>query len=121
MKVPASKPYFFNNDQKFILNGLKKILKGNSFLSMGNYGKSFENKFAKFIGTKYAVSCNSGTSALELICRSLNINGKEIIVPSNTFIASVNAILNSGCKPIFADCANDMLSYEYFTFQKKQL
>ena len=51
MKVPASKPYFFNNDQKFILNGLKKILKGKSFLSMGNYGKSFENKFAKFIGT----------------------------------------------------------------------
>ena len=87
---------------------LKKFLKGNSFLSMGNYGKSFENKFAKFIGTKYAVSCNSGTSALELICRSLNIKGKEIIVPSNTFIASVNAILNSGCKPIFADCANDM-------------
>ena len=113
MKVPASKPHFFNNDQKFILNGLKKILKGNSFLSMGNYGKSFENKFAKFIGTKYAVSCNSGTSALELICRSLNIKGKEIIVPSNTFIASVNAILNSGCKPIFADCANDMcIDYE---------
>ena len=108
MKVPASKPFFFNNDQQFILNGLKKILKGKSFLSMGNYGKLFENKFAKFIGTKYAVSCNSGTSALELICRSLNIEGKEIIVPSNTFIASVNAILNSGCKPIFADCANDM-------------
>ena len=113
MKVPASKPYFFNNDQKFILNGLKKILAGNSFLSMGNYGKSFENKFAKFIWTKYAVSCNSGTSALELICRSLNIKGKEIIVPSNTFIASVNAILNSGSKPIFADCANDMcIDYE---------
>ena len=118
MKVPASKPYFFNNDQKFILNGLKKILAGNSFLSMGNYGKSFENKFAKFIGTKYAVSCNSGTSALELICRSLNIKGKEIIVPSNTFIASVNAILNSGCKPIFADCGNDMC-IDYKSITKK--
>ena len=45
MKVPASKPFFFNNDQKFILNGLKKILKGKSFLSMGNYGKSFENNY----------------------------------------------------------------------------
>ena len=40
--------------------------------------------------------------------RSLKISGKEIIVPSNTFIASVNAILNSGCKPIFADCGEDM-------------
>jgi len=108
MKVPASKPYFFNSDQKSILNGFKKILLGKSFLSMGKYGKSFENKFAKFIGSKYAVSCNSGTSALELICRSLNIQNKEIIVPSNTFIASVNAILNSGCKPVFADCGDDM-------------
>jgi len=113
MKVPASKPYFFSKDQKFILDGLKKILVGKSFLSMGNYGKLFENKFAKFIGTKYAVSCNSGTSALELICRSLNIQGKEIIVPSNTFIASVNAILNAGSKPVFADCGDDMcINYE---------
>ena len=108
MKVPATKPFFFDNDQKFILNGLKKILTGKSFLSAGSYGKEFEEKFAKYIGTKYAVSCNSGTSALELICRSLKISGKEIIVPSNTFIASVNAILNSGCKPIFADCGEDM-------------
>ena len=92
MKVPATKPFFFDNDQKFILNGLKKILTGKSFLSTGSYGKEFEEKFAKYIGTKYAVSCNSGTSALELICRSLKISGKEIIVPSNTFIASVNEI-----------------------------
>ena len=108
MKVPANKPFFFNKDQKFILNRFKKILAGKSFLSMGNFGKEFEKKFSSFIGTKYAVSCNSGTSALELICRSLDIAGKEIIVPSNTFIASTNAILNAGCKPIFADCAEDM-------------
>ena len=108
MKVPATKPFFFNKDQKFILNGFKKILSGKSFLSMGSFGKEFEKKFAKYIGTKYAVSCNSGTSALELICRSLDISGREIIVPTNTFIASVNAILNSGCKPVFADCGNDM-------------
>ena len=108
MKVPATKPFFFLKDQKFILNNFKKILSGTSFLSMGNFGKKFEEKFAKYIGTKYAITCNSGTSALELICRSLNISGKEIIVPSNTFIASTNAILNSGCKPVFADCAKDM-------------
>ncbi len=108
MRVPASKPFFFDKDQKYILNGLKKILNGKSFLSMGSYGKEFEEKFAKYIGTKYAVSCNSGTSALELICRSLKIPGKEIIVPSNTFIASVNAIMNSGCMPVFADCGEDM-------------
>ena len=108
MKVPANRPFFFNKDQNFILNKFKKILDGKSFLSMGKYSREFEKKFSKFIGTKYAVACNSGTSALELICRSLEISSKEIIVPSNTFIASVNAILNAGCKPIFADCGDDM-------------
>ena len=45
----------------------------------------------------------SGGTALELAIKSLNIKGKEIIVPSQTFIASVNAITRSGCKPIFCE------------------
>ena len=111
--IPASRPFFSKNDINFINKNFKSILSGRSFLSMGKYSLEFEKKYAKFIGTKYAVACNSGTSALEIICRSLNISKKEIIVPSNTFIASVNAILNSGCKPVFADCGEDMcLSYE---------
>lgn len=111
--VPATKPFFSGENINFIAKNFKSILMGKSFLSMGKYSLTFEKNYAKFIGTKYAVACNSGTSALEIICRSLNISKKEIIVPSNTFIASVNAILNSGCKPIFADCGDDMcLSYE---------
>ena len=106
--VPATKPYFFQKDKEKILRKFSEILSGKSFLSMGKYGEKFEKNFAKYIGTKYAVACNSGTSALELICRALNLNNKEVIVPSNTFIASVNAIMNSGAKPVFADCGNDM-------------
>jgi dTDP-4-amino-4,6-dideoxygalactose transaminase len=111
--VPATKPFFSKNDINYVNKNFKSIMSGKSFLSMGKYSFEFEKNYAKFIGTKYAVACNSGTSALEIICRSLNISKKEIIVPSNTFIASVNAILNSGCKPVFADCGDDMcLSYE---------
>jgi perosamine synthetase len=111
--VPATKPFFSKNDINYVNKNFKSIMSGKSFLSMGKYSLEFEKNYAKFIGTKYAVACNSGTSALEIICRSLNISKKEIIVPSNTFIASVNAILNSGCKPVFADCGEDMcLSYE---------
>lgn len=108
MKVPATKPYFSKEDITFITEKFKEILEGKSFLSMYKYGEEFETKFAEFIGTKYAVGCNSGTSALELICRALNVEGKEVIVPSNTFIASVNAILNAGGVPVFADCSNNM-------------
>jgi dTDP-4-amino-4,6-dideoxygalactose transaminase len=108
MKVPATRPYFSEEDIKFVLDRFADILRGNSYLTMGKYAEEFEAKFANFIGVKFAVGCNSGTSALELICRALDIRGKEIILPSNTFVASANAIINAGCTPVFADCNDDM-------------
>ena len=108
MKVPATKPYFSEEDIAFVTDRLKDILRGKSFLTMHKYGAEFEKQFSEFIGTKCAVGCNSGTSALELICRALNVSGKEVILPSNTFVASANAILNAGGTPVFADCRDDM-------------
>lgn len=108
MKVPATKPYFSKEDITFITKKFKDILRGKSFLSIHKYGEEFESKFASYIGTKFAVSCNSGASALELICRAIGVEGKEVILPSNTFIATANAILNAGGRPIFADCADNM-------------
>ena len=108
MKVPATKPYFFEEDIEYITDELKDILRGNSFLSMSKHCEEFESKFASYTGTKFAVSCNSGTSALELICRAIGVAGKEVILPSNTFIATANAILNAGGQPVFADCRDNM-------------
>lgn len=107
-KVPATRPYFSEEDIEFITERFKGILRGNSFLTMHKYGEEFERKFAEFTGTKFAVGCNSGTSALELICRALKISGREVILPSNTFVASANAIINAGGIPVFADCGDDM-------------
>ncbi len=106
--IPASKPYFSTEDIEFINKNFEKILLGNSFLSQYVFSEQFEQEFSSYIGTKYAVSCNSGTSALELIFRALNIKGKEVILPSNTFIATANAIINAGCIPVFADCDETM-------------
>ena len=112
-KISATKPYFSADDIKFINKNFKEILLGNSFLSQYVFSEQFEKEFSSYIGTKFAVSCNSGTSALELIFRGLNIQGKEVILPSNTFIATANAIINAGGKPIFADCDETMcLDYE---------
>ena len=108
IKVPATKPFFFKKDINFINKKFSKILNGKSFLSQSKYAQEFENKFARFIGTKFSVSCNSGTSALELICRAINVDGKEVILPSNTFMATANAVINAGGKPIFSDCDDDM-------------
>ena len=55
--------------------------------------KNFETKFAKLIGSKYAVGVNSGTDAIEIIFKALNIkNGDEVITAANTFVATVGAI-----------------------------
>ena len=111
--IPATKPYFSIDDIDFINKNFKEILLGNSFLSQYVFSEQFEREFSAYIGTKFAVSCNSGTSALELIFRSLNINGKEVILPSNTFIATANAIMNAGGIPVFADCDESMcLDYD---------
>jgi len=106
--IPATKPSFSQKDIKSITKEFKDILSGKSFLSQSKFGEIFEAKFSKFIGTKYAVTCNSGTSALELIFRALDVKNKEVILPSNTFIATANAIMNAGGIPVFADCNNDM-------------
>lgn len=108
MNVPATKPYFSEEDIKFVTDKLSDILRGNSYLSMGKYGEEFEEKFAKYIGTDYAAACNSGTAALEMIFRAIKIEGKEVIMPSNTFFATAIAIVNAGGKPVFADCDDRM-------------
>ena len=111
--IHATKPSFNNDDISFITENFKDILSGKSFLSMGKFGQQFEQEFAKYTGTKYALACNSGTSALELIFRALDVKGKEVILPSNTFIATANAIMNAGGILVFADCDDDMcLDYE---------
>ena len=108
MKVPATRPFFSDDDIAYITKYFTGILRGESFLSMGKYAEEFEASFATYTGTEHAVACNSGTSALELIFRGLAVEGKEVIVPSNTFIATPIAILNAGATPVFADCGDDM-------------
>jgi len=108
MRVPAAAPFFSEEDIVFITERFTEILQGRSFLSMFKYGEQFEALFAQYTGTEYAVACSSGTSALELIFRAIGVEGREVIVPSNTFIATAHAVINAGAKPVFADCGDDM-------------
>jgi len=108
MKLAELKPFFDKDDIQFILENFEELLSGDGYLTMGKYCKQFENGFAEYQDNKYAISCNSGTAALEMICRSMNIDGKEVILPTNTFIATANAIINAGGTPVFADIKDDM-------------
>lgn len=108
MRVPATRPYFSEEDVEYILQHFGDILRGKALLSMAKHGEEFERRFAKYVGTRHAVACNSGTSALEMIFDAIGIRGKEVILPSNTFLATAIAIRNAGGVPVFADCGNNM-------------
>lgn len=72
---------------------------------LGQKLNKFEKEFSEFLGSKYCVGLNSGLDALILAFRALDIKeGDEVIVPANTYIASILGITENGAKPIFIDC-----------------
>jgi dTDP-4-amino-4,6-dideoxygalactose transaminase len=74
------------------------------WLTMGKKVEEFENRFERFVKAKYAVALSSGTAALHLALKSLDVKaGDEVLVPSITFVASVNVVLYCGAKPVFVD------------------
>ena len=96
-------PMQFKNPSK-IINQWKKLIKTSDF-TLGKFIINFEKKFAKFIGAKYVISTNNGTDALILCLKSIGVTkGDEVITVSNTFYATVGAIVACGAKPILVDC-----------------
>lgn len=100
MKIPLFKIYSDNNDNIAV----NKVISRKSFWTTGPEIDLFENKIASYVGAKYCVSFNSGTSALHALLQAYEVDkGDEVIVPSFTFIATANAALFVDAKPIFAD------------------
>jgi len=76
----------------------------NEKLVMGESVHKFEEEFARFCGTKYAVSTASGTAALSITLQALGIShGTEVVTTPFSFIATANAVLHAGAEPVFAD------------------
>lgn len=74
----------------------------------GKYVERFEKGVAEFLGAKYATACSNGTVALHLALETLGFQtGDEVIVPTFTYIASINTIVQAGATPVFADSLTD--------------
>jgi perosamine synthetase len=99
MIIPVAKPYLTEKDAQ---SAYKTILSG--WVTQGPRVAEFEEKFAEYIGVKYAVAVSSCTTALHLAMIVAGVGqGDEVICPSLSFIATANAILYVGAKPDFAD------------------
>jgi dTDP-4-amino-4,6-dideoxygalactose transaminase len=98
-KVPLFKSYWEKDD----VESVAKVIKRGTFWAMGPEIERFEKEIAEYIGTKYSLSFNSGTSALHADLLAHDITNGEVIVPSFTFIATANTVVLAGAKPIFAE------------------
>jgi dTDP-4-amino-4,6-dideoxygalactose transaminase len=82
---------------------VRAVIDSNCFIE-GEAMEEFEREFAAYCGTSYSVAVDSGTAALQLLLRALGIGpGNEVIVPSNTFIATAAAVTLVGATPVFID------------------
>ena len=104
MKIPfADLSVVHKEVEEEIFNSFKKVYNRNWFV-LGEEVKHFEEDFAQYCNTKYCVGCGNGLDALMLILKALDIGpGDEVIVPSNTFIATALAVSYVGALPVFVE------------------
>ncbi len=101
-KVPAAKIQFLPEDRVWIADRIQEVLSTGQ-LTLGKYGAAFEQRFAQLCGVPHAVAVNSGTSSLEIILRALGVEGKDVLVPTNTFFATAAAVIHAGGHPVLVD------------------
>ena len=99
MKIPFFVQEFTNEMEEAAIDALRN----ESFVN-GESVSKFEEQFARYIGTKYAVSVNSGNSALQISLMALGIStDSKVATPTNSFIASANCIRMTNARPILTD------------------
>jgi perosamine synthetase len=101
-QIPAAKIQFLPEDRQWIADRIQEVLSSGQ-LTLGKYGAEFEAQFARLCGARHAIAVSSGTSALEIILRSLGVEGKDVIVPTNTFFATAASVIHAGGNPILVD------------------
>ncbi|HEY8278688.1 MAG TPA: LegC family aminotransferase [Bdellovibrionota bacterium] len=98
--VPLSVPHIAGREWEYV----KECLDGGWVSSAGPFVDRFEKEFARYVGAKFAVACASGTAALQVALELAGVKaGEEVLVPTLTFIASVNVIKYVGAEPVFFD------------------
>lgn len=119
MKERKFIPYGRHSIDDDDINEVIKVLKSD-WITTGPKIKEFEDDICTYIGTKHCTIVNSGTSALDIAVQSLDLpEGSEIITTPFTFVATSNAIIYNGHKPIFADICSDTFNIDPEDIRRK--
>lgn len=115
MMIPIYRPDLSGNEKNYVMD----CMESSWISSQGSYIERLEQGFASFLGVEYATSVSNGTVALHLALTALGVGqDDEVIVPTFTYVASVNTIVQCGAKPVFAEiegaslqvCIEDVVS-----------
>jgi perosamine synthetase len=115
-KIPVYQPSLTGNEKKYV----NECLDSSWISSKGKFIAEFEEKFADYTGVSHAASVCNGTVAIHLALVALGVGeGDEVIVPTLTYIASVNAIKYTGATPVFVDSDKDTWQLSVADVEKK--
>ncbi len=109
MSIPVYRPHLAGNISRYV----EECLTSGWISSRGDFIGRFERAFAAHVGVREATSVANGTVAIHLVLDALGIGpGDEVIVPTFTYIASVNPILQTGATPVYVDSLEDTLQVD---------
>jgi len=114
-KIPLFKTYSDKDD----VDAVSKVIKRGTFWADGPEVKEFEKEISKYIGTRYSLVFNSGTSALHALLEVYDVKDQEVIVPSFTFISTVNSVILANGIPVFAESEEYSSGLDYEDVKNK--
>ena len=113
--IPIARPSLGKEE----LKNVKKVF-DTYWLGMGSFVYEFEKKIRNYLGAKHAITVNTGTTAIHIALSCIGIGpGDEVIVPSYTFVSTVNAFILRGAKPIFVDIRENTLNIDETKIEEK--
>ena len=118
--IPINAPSIGSREARTVSSVLRTGKLSSSSDKGGAHVRAFEAKAASYLGAKYVVAVNSGTAALQASLYALGIGkGDEVLIPSFTFVATANAVVSTGAKPVFVDITRDSYTMDPQDAEKK--
>ena len=114
-KYPWFDIYWDEND----VEAVNEVIRRGSYWAAGPEIRQFEKKLEDFFEVEHVLTFNSGTSALHSLLIAYEITSGEVIVPSFSFISTVNCVVLAGARPVFADIEKESFGLDYREVQKK--
>ncbi len=120
LKIPINVPFVGKEEISAVISVLKDGALTSATKEGGKNVRDFEKLASSFVKSKFAVAVNSGTAALQASLLALDIKkGDEVLVPSFTFVATANAVVSTGAKPVFVDILGENYTMDPKDMEKK--